>query len=215
MTWTKLGDDFNDRDDLLGVSRSARLLYVEGYVYANRLGRDGRITRADLRRFTDAPDDDVQELIAAGLWEVDGENLLMDWSDQETADRVERRQQLANERQQRRRQHLAGDHTECLPANCSRAPQDAESVMSRVMSPVTSRVMSRHPDPPVPSDPSVPGRRPRDEKGEAGDAAGAGAPPHPDYGPDHLRIRNVPDPHQLGPDCCNLLASHPVHQATA
>lgn len=46
MTWTKLGDDFNDRADLIAVSRSARLLLVEMYVFGNRLLRDGRIPRA-------------------------------------------------------------------------------------------------------------------------------------------------------------------------
>ncbi len=69
MTWTKLGDDFTDRPEMFEVSRSARLLLVEMYVWANRMLRDGRVPVSVLRRISDSDDVDVdvKELVDVGL----------------------------------------------------------------------------------------------------------------------------------------------------
>lgn len=104
MTWTKLGDDFTDRPEMFEVSRSARLLLVEMYVWANRMLRDGRVPVSVLRRISDSDDVDVdvKELVDVGLIEqADDGALQLDWSDQEPAGKVEQRRQDHRDRQQR------------------------------------------------------------------------------------------------------------------
>lgn len=126
MTWTKLGDDFTDRPEIADVeSRSARYLHVEALVHCNRHLLDGRLPRRALRKVTDSEtlEDDIAALEAAGLWAPwpDGEGWQIDWADQERAEDVRARQESAKERQQRRRQHVAGDHRRCLPKFCKQA----------------------------------------------------------------------------------------------
>lgn len=117
MTWTKIGDNFADRADLLACSRSARLLHVEGLVYANRAGSDGAIPKGALRRMTDSDDPQAEalELVAHKVWETTetGWEIRNFTADQMSADEVERVQAAARKRQTRRRLHLAGDHSEC------------------------------------------------------------------------------------------------------
>jgi hypothetical protein len=80
MTWTRLPDDFGDDPAMLAVSRSARLLHVEGLAYGNRHLTDGAVPAAALRTLTDAvdPDADVAELVAAGLWTATADGWLLD-----------------------------------------------------------------------------------------------------------------------------------------
>lgn len=125
MTWTRIGDDFNDRLDLLELSRSARLLWVEGLVYCNRIGTDGRIPRSQVVRFTDAdPDLEIAELEQAGLWEpITGDDAWqVDWRDQETAEQVKDRQAYRQKVQKayrdRKDRHRRGDHSTCDPRYC-------------------------------------------------------------------------------------------------
>lgn len=124
MTWTKLSDDFTDRPDLLGCSRSARLLHVEAMVWSNRTLQDGRVPRAALRRMTDADDveREVQELVDAGVWEETVDGWQLDWSDQDDAETVRVRQRRRAEIQKAYRKrvaaHRAGDHAQCDPRHC-------------------------------------------------------------------------------------------------
>jgi len=129
MTWTRLGDDFNDRPDHLDCSRSARLLHVEALVYCNKHLTNGRIPFNALPRISDSEDigADLKELADAGIWEAteDGKAWLLDWSDQEPADDVKARQRRQADKQKRYRRrkelHADGDHSECDPRFCKKA----------------------------------------------------------------------------------------------
>jgi len=130
MTWTRLSDNFNTRPDLLTVSRTARLLHVEALVYCNQHLTDGAVPRAALLRITDAADPHgaVAELEGVGLWRaLDDGGWQIHWEaeDQEPASKVRKRQSLANERQQRQRQHRSGDHSMCNPRYCRSVTRDA------------------------------------------------------------------------------------------
>jgi len=133
MTWTRLSDTFNDRPELLAVGRSARLLHVEALVWSNRLLTDGAVPRGALPRLTDSLEleADVAELVDAGLWEATETGYQLDWSDQETAEEVQARQEVRNERQRRYRHrkalHDQGDHSECDPRFCKAVTRYATS----------------------------------------------------------------------------------------
>ncbi|WP_157623192.1 hypothetical protein [Terrabacter sp. Root181] len=120
MTWTRLSDDYSDRLDLLGLSRSARLLDVEGLVWCNRNTTDGYLPRAALRKVTDSEDPaaDVAELVAAGRWDDAETGWQLDWSDQEKAEDVQGRREEWRRRDDRRRRHNKGDHSACDPQRC-------------------------------------------------------------------------------------------------
>lgn len=120
MTWTRLSDDFTDKLDLLGLSRSARLLEVEALVWCNRNTTDGYLPRAALRKVTDSPDPegDIAELVAAGRWDDVDTGWQLDWSDQESAQAVNDRRDEWRRRDERRRKHNKGDHSLCDPKRC-------------------------------------------------------------------------------------------------
>lgn len=127
MTWTRLSDDFFDRPHVLSLSRSARLLHVEALVWCNRALTDGRVPVAALHRLTDSPelDADLAELQAAELWKLDEDEVwLVDWTDQESAETVRKRQAVSAAKQQRYRdrvaKHAAGDDSLCDPRFCKR-----------------------------------------------------------------------------------------------
>ncbi|GAB3092311.1 hypothetical protein [Isoptericola nanjingensis] len=169
MTWTRLSDTFNDRPDLLGVGRSARLLHVEALVWSNRLLTDGAVPSGALPRLTDSPDPkvDVAELVAAGVWEVTEAGYQLDWSDQETAAEVESRREQNRARDERRRLHNKGDHSKCDPNRCwvlTREPRDESRVAHAL--PIPSR--------PVPTRPQ--GRDGDGDEDDGADVPSAGAP---------------------------------------
>ncbi len=129
MTFTSIPDDFNDRHDLDDCTRSARLLHVELYVYANLTGRDGRIPIAKLRRLTDSddPQRDLDELLEHDRdISMDGHVIVLDWKHQRTAARLEELAAQGRERkarwnakkEKRERAHAAGDHDLCSPDFC-------------------------------------------------------------------------------------------------
>lgn len=168
VTWTKIGDDFNERTDLMPCSRSARLLYVELYVFANRLGLDGRIPRRQLRKITDADDAelDLKELIEAGTVVEDADTLVLDWSDQEDAETVrarrERRAEVQKAYRDRVARHAAGDHSRCDPRYCKKAVTGNAT---------GNKSGHKTPSRPVPS-------RPKDRgQGQGATTVGADAPP--------------------------------------
>ena len=123
MTWTKLSDNFNDREDLEQVSRSARLLYVELLVYGNLTGRDGRIPRSKLRRATDLedPEPELTELAEVGAVVFGADVIVVDWSDQATKEQIDKRRADTKNRKERWNRHRSGDHTLCLPTSCKTA----------------------------------------------------------------------------------------------
>lgn len=161
MTWTRIGDDWTDRPAVLGVSRSARLLLVELYVYANRHTTDGRVPEAALPRLTDAEDWPalLEELAGAELVEQAPPDWLLDWTEQEAADRVHARKAYSAEKQKRYRdrkeRHARGDHTACDPRFCERGVTGNET------NNVTGRVTASRP---------VPSRRDKGQGTEGGSA---------------------------------------------
>jgi hypothetical protein len=167
MTWTRIGDDFNDRPDLLEVPRSARLLHVEALVYCNKHLRNGDLPKGALRRITDAedPELDAKQLVDAGVWEETETGWHLDWSDQDDADEVRARQEyrVATQKRYRERKakHDRGDHSMCDPRYCKVA----------VTGNATSHMTSHEtPSRPVPS-------RPKDRgQGQGVAGPGAGAP---------------------------------------
>jgi hypothetical protein len=155
MTWTRLSDDYTDKPAMLGLSRSARLLDVEGLVWCNRHTTNGALPGAALPRLTDSEDPtaDVAELVAAGLWAETETGWQLDWSDQEPADRVRARQERNAEKQKRYRdrkqKHTHGDHSACDPRFCKSVTGNASS---NATGNVTGLVTASRPDPsrPVP-----------------------------------------------------------------
>lgn len=172
MTWTRLSDDYTDRLDLLDLSRSARLLDVEGLVWCNRNTTDGYLPRAALRKVTDSPDAnaDVEELIAAGRWTDVETGWQLDWSDQIEAEEVAAERERWARQKKRQRLHNKGDHSICDPKRCW-----ALLRQSTGESAVDSQVESRDSRPdPSRSDPTP--REGRERVARADACAGAPAP---------------------------------------
>jgi hypothetical protein len=158
MTWTRLGDDFNDRPGIIGLSDAAFRAHVEALVWANQQTTDGRLPGGirELRRILSAEDlaAVVTELTKAGLWEAAGEEYQLDWSEQESSDRVRERKTFNADRQRRFRdraeRHARGDHSACDPrfckgaGNASRNESDDASVTAT--RPVPSRPLGRDRD---------------------------------------------------------------------
>lgn len=171
MTWTTLPDDWFDKPDVMGLSRSARLLDVEGRVWSNKALTDGAIPPAALRRMTDSDNvgSDLQELVEAGLWEVaESGYQIVDWTEnQEPADKVRARREAGRERQARYRdrqeRHARGDHSACDARYCN-ASRNASPDLSRAPS-VTAPLSHPVQASPVPT--------PREGQGGRGPGAGA------------------------------------------
>jgi hypothetical protein len=216
VTWTKLPDTFPEREDLLEVSRSARLLLVEAMVWCNRHLLDGRITDNALRRCTDATDVDAlrDELAAAGALRrtEDDRAWLMDWSDQELAEAVTGRREARAETQRRYRvraeRHRAGDHSLCDPRFCSRA------VTGNATGHETDHgTVTRHPPDPTRPDPSRPVPEGQGQgQGQGDGPALAGASPA-DAAEASARLGCLP--HMFDGDCCGLPEIHPIHRRAA
>jgi hypothetical protein len=129
MTWTRIGDDFNDSPAMLALTPSAQLLHVQGLVYGNRHLTDGAIPAAALRTFAKGadPERDAAELVKAGLWTATATGWEIDWSDQEPGEQVAARKARNAARQTRYRErqnrHQAGDHSQCDGKFCAAARQ--------------------------------------------------------------------------------------------
>ena len=106
MTWTKLDDDFPDRDAIFGLSDAAFRLHVSGLCHSNRLLTDGHLAAAKVPNLVPHFDPaTVDELVAAGVWArtPDGYLIVDSLSDQPTRDQVEARRASDRQRQSRRR----------------------------------------------------------------------------------------------------------------
>ncbi|NUL43752.1 hypothetical protein F7P69_00860 [Cellulosimicrobium funkei] len=78
MTWLKLGDEFTRDTARAGLSDAAFRTHVEALAFALDRENDGRMRRRDVLRFaeTEDPGAAVDELMDAGLWEMDGPDGL-------------------------------------------------------------------------------------------------------------------------------------------
>lgn len=126
MSYALLSDDLLLQLEGAGVSRDARLLYVEGIVYAATALTDGVIA-VRLTKISDADDveDCAEELVEVGLWsQVGNAYLINDYLDhQQSADEVRRKRADARLRAERSRRHKRGDHSLCVKG--SYCPQGA------------------------------------------------------------------------------------------
>jgi hypothetical protein len=124
-SWTKLSAQHFTSTTQLALSRNARLLHIEGLVYAAGNLTDGFLPAAAMRIVTDDPDvlADVAALEEAGLWEVvDGGHMIVDFADdQMSAEDVRKLRDLSKVRQARSRQHRGGDHSGCDSRYCRMA----------------------------------------------------------------------------------------------
>jgi hypothetical protein len=94
MTWTKLGDEF--ADECWTLSDAACRLHVEGLVWSNRKGTDGRLNKDDMIRWAKRLEA-AEELVAKGWWENHGDyfRIIHHIGYQRTAEAVAN-QSLAN-----------------------------------------------------------------------------------------------------------------------
>jgi hypothetical protein len=122
-SWTKLGAQHFTSTTQIALSRNARLLHIEGLVYAAGNLTNGLIPAGAMRVVTDDPDlvADTAALVAADLWEVvDGGHKIKNFfDDQMSKDDVDKLRNLSRARQRRQRQHLHGDHSGCDPKHCT------------------------------------------------------------------------------------------------
>lgn len=116
---------------LVTVSRSARWLDLEAKGWCNEHRTDGALPTAMLPHITDAadPQADAAELVNSGLWVPTDTGWHLDWSQQETKDQVEDRQNKNRERQTeyrvRAKLHGEGDHSKCVPRYCKEVRTNA------------------------------------------------------------------------------------------
>lgn len=184
--WTKFDDRFMDRQDVSSVSRNARLLLVEAYIYCNRNETDGEFKASEVRKFSDLsrPAPALKELMAAGLLDRFGDGVnaryALDWSDQPRSVEVEIARQNARLRKQAQRLrtalHEADIHTDCgHRMYCKRADYVGLSQRdAHEASRVESHIRSQFPDPTRP-DPSRPDPEGRGRVRENGTGANAPA----------------------------------------
>ena len=203
MTYTSIPDNFNDRQDLDECSRSARLLHVELYVFANLTGRDGRIPITKLRRLTDSddPQRDLEELLEHDRdVQMDGDVIVLEWKDQRTAARIEelivqgreRKARWNAKKEKRQKLHASGDHMLCSADYCTKAGTRSGTHDGTALIP----------------DPTT--TRP-DRKGGVGSGAlgFAGAPPAPRRGVEAHAY--LDDGSGLSCEACPLPKENPAH----
>jgi hypothetical protein len=77
VTWVKLDDHFADHPKILGLSDGAYRAFVDGLCYSARFLTDGHIPTAAVKVVTRRRPKPVAELIKAGLWEQNGDGVIV------------------------------------------------------------------------------------------------------------------------------------------
>jgi len=120
-----------------GISRDARLLMFESYLYCAEASTDGHI-RAALSRICDSPDPAAaaDELTKTGFWESTEEGYFVQsfLNDNLEANYVELLRENAVERKRRNRLHKVGDHSICIKGNFCPAGEIEHKSKSSAMS---------------------------------------------------------------------------------
>jgi hypothetical protein len=165
MTWTKLGDDSTDSPRVLRVSRSARLLNIEGLVWCNRHLTNGALPPGALGRITDSsdPQGDADELVDAGIWSKTEVGWQIDWTDQEKAEDIAKRRQEWQDRTDRKRRHDKRDHSKCDPQRCWYLREHPDEAVTRDIPRDVTPDVTRESPLPTPAPVPLPSRR---EEGE-------------------------------------------------
>lgn len=132
MSYALLSDDLLLQLEAAGISREARLFYLEGIVHCATGLSDGHI-RVRLTRISDADDPDAcaQELLASGVWRktADGYEIVDYLQHQQSAETVQSKRADARLRAERSRRHNRGDHSICIKGRF--CPDGALSPRSR------------------------------------------------------------------------------------
>jgi len=149
MTWTKIGDEFNDA--AAELSDAAVRTHLDALLWSARRLLDLVVPKADLRRFAFSPSVDitapdacpvVHELIAAGWWEDrhDAWYVGLRWPEwQRDRAQVESDRERETLKKRRQRAHHQGDHSLCSPrCSSSPVPTRAGPGTPRGLSPVVS-----------------------------------------------------------------------------
>jgi hypothetical protein len=107
--------DFANRPEVLALSDAAYRAHSEamGWCMANLT--EGRIPAriAPMVLHCRNPKVAIKELVSAALWTVDGEDYLLDWEGQYTAEDVMKQRAKWREDKERRKRHDIGDHSKC------------------------------------------------------------------------------------------------------
>jgi hypothetical protein len=136
VTYALIGDEFGPES--YGLSAIARILHVDALSWNNHMMRDYLIPRRELAKLNYTEEsqdaqvlgDAIAELIAAGFWEDRGQDLYIGCKDSAQPSRAQLMHLRAKnaERQRRKRAHTYGDHSLCLPSNCSAARNQPLSI---------------------------------------------------------------------------------------
>lgn len=127
MSWTRLDDTWTDSPKITELGFQTRWHYLALIQFCSRTKRfDGVLRIADARRCSDVdnPAQELSTLEAAGLITVlsSGQVKLTEIDEHIPPPSVRRNSELSKVRMQRKRKHDNGDHSECLPKHCSKAP---------------------------------------------------------------------------------------------
>jgi hypothetical protein len=133
VTWTKKGQEFYT--EARNLSDAAWRTHDEALGWSNAGLLDLLIPKTDLFRFayTKSPQQAADELVLMGWWEDRGDAYWIGcrWPHwQQDRVQVVNRRDKWNEAQRRRRRHLLGDHSLCLPDNCEEASTEESTVES-------------------------------------------------------------------------------------
>ena len=125
VSWTRYDDLFTERPEFDGLSFEARWHYVALIQACSRARRwNGQLPVVRARRASDVPDPDQchEDLSAAGLVKIDDETIGLPYAVEHLPPKSIRNNAAASKvRMRRKRQHDAGNHSDCLPRNCPHA----------------------------------------------------------------------------------------------
>ena len=130
MTWTRLDDLWCERRELAAINFADRWHYLAMIQFCSRADlRDGVMRGVDARRCSDHPDPNraLAELGKVGLIVADvsaDTYALVEIDGHLPSDATRKRTSDNRIRQQRKRKHDAGDHSQCLERYCDQAPRD-------------------------------------------------------------------------------------------
>jgi hypothetical protein len=137
MTWTRLDDSWVDDQVLEELDHGTRWHYLALIQFCSRNSRyDGVMRIVDARRCSDIDDPAtaIALLAGAGLLEIEDSTVRVVRIEQHIPPphmRDENRKARQRTEKRRSRLHRAGDHSECLPANCPKAgPADVSADVS-------------------------------------------------------------------------------------
>lgn len=150
MTWFKVDDKFYSHRKVRTLSKGAIALWVRAGSYCADHLTDGLVHRSDVG-WLEGTSDEVQELIACGLWHAHPEGYVFhDWDEyQPSKESVERQREGWRARKQREREKKVDTSSYPVPSLGSREsrrdithPADPEMVAD-VVSDIRSRLRGK------------------------------------------------------------------------